>query len=94
MVDRIENEQPPFEIVRLIDRRRPGRVEYQNPDLVDLLRDEAHADTVPDQSIGNLADVATGIEEDALAAARGVGTGMLVGACIWTIAGFGLWLLF
>ncbi|HEY2616370.1 MAG TPA: hypothetical protein VGI78_03430 [Acetobacteraceae bacterium] len=58
-----------------------------------LLRDGAHAGTLPDQSIGDLADVATGIEEDSLAAARGIGTGMLVGACLWTIAGLGLWLL-
>jgi hypothetical protein len=93
MVDRTENERPPFEIVRLIDRRRPGRVDYQNPDLVHLLRGEADTATVPDQSVGDLADVETGIEADSLAAARGVGTGTLVGAFIWTIAGLGLWLL-
>jgi hypothetical protein len=93
MVDRIENERPPFEIVRLIDRRRPGRADYQNPGLTHLLRGETDAGTVTDPSVGDFADVQTGIEEDSLSAARGVATSTLVGALIWTIGGLGLWLL-
>ena len=93
MVDRTVNERPPLEIVQLSDRRRPGRVDYQNPDLIGLLRRETDAGTVPDRLAGDFADVETGIEEDSLAAARGVGTSMLIGAFLWSIAGLGLWLL-
>jgi hypothetical protein len=93
MVDRIVNERPPLDIVRLNDRRRPGRVDYQSPDLIHLLRGETHGGTVPDRLAADLAELETGVEEDSLTAARGVGTGMLICALIWTIAGLGLWLL-
>lgn len=93
MADRTVNERPPLEIVALNDRRRPGRVGYQNPELIHLLRGETHARTVPDQLAADLADVETGVEEDSLTAARGVGTSMLIGAFIWTLAGLGVWLL-
>jgi len=72
------------------DRPRPGRIDYTNPQLIRLLREASRPGSPAVRA--NSAIRPRG-EADALAAARGIATGTLMGAMAW--AGFlmGLWLL-
>jgi hypothetical protein len=55
------------------DRRRPGRVEYTNPHLIQILR------ALPDKKEGDLVP----IEYDSLASAKGIGVAILFAIPIW-----------
>lgn len=79
----------------LTDRRRPGRVDYQNAHLVDLLRragSGAEAPEAADNLAAPPADSDTDV--DALAPARGVLLGSLIGAIAWIAIGLAIWLLY
>lgn len=65
------------------DRRRPGRVNYTSPTLVDMLRGQPDATAEPAEATDEL--------EDGLAPARGIVLGVMIGAVMWgTLAAF-LW---
>jgi hypothetical protein len=81
------------ETVTRTDRRRPGRVDYENPHLVDLLRHaggDAHAGGAVDEQPEAPAEAYV----DGLAPARGLLLGTLIGAAAWIVIGLAIWLLF
>lgn len=57
-----------------IERRRPGRVDHPNPELLPLLRGEYSVPPVAPQPA-----------EDDLSAARGILFGVLLGVLFWVI---------
>jgi hypothetical protein len=81
----------------LADRRRPGRIDYQNPHLVGLLRD---SDRVPPpaEPVEELAEAAFDDEtvdhDDPLGPARGILLGMVIASGMWIVGGFAVWYLF
>ena len=74
----------------LPDRRRPGRVDYQNPHLIALLRQEGRQN--PSDS-GESKDtdaeipgvVRSDYDHDDLGAAYGIGASILIGIAIWAV---------
>jgi hypothetical protein len=91
MAERGVGEVSPPETATRTDRRRPGRVDYDNPYLVDLLR---HVGT--DTQASGAADEPEPAEAnvDGLAPARGLLLGSLIGAAAWIAIGLTIWLLF
>jgi hypothetical protein len=71
------------------DRRRPGRVAYTNPHLIELLRESPGPLVSPTDD--NTGDVSRAT--DSLAAARGIGLAAVLGTLCWAVLAFGLWLL-
>ena len=65
------------------DRRRPGRVNYTNPTLVDLLRAPPDATAEPAETVEE--------PEDGLAPARGIVLGVMIGAVMWGMLAASLW---
>ncbi len=59
------------------DRRRPGRVEYANPDLIALLRNAPFADE---------SAVVTD-HENPLSTVKGIGVGILLAIPLWGLIG-------
>lgn len=64
------------------DRRRPGRPETVNPALIPLLRRDSLLSSLMAQR-----------ETDDLAAARGIGLGVLIGVACWIAVGLLTWWL-
>lgn len=86
----------PREIDLVADRRRPGRLQINNPHLIALLRRRSAPDVTLDQ-----ADLASTIEPfsdeaetDSLSAARGTVFGVMIGASMWATILFFVWLAF
>lgn len=85
----------PADTGTLTDRRRPGRVDYQNPHLVELLREP---DNLPppaepaDQPAETEYDAYE--DEDPLRPARGILLGMVIASGLWGAGAFALWMLF
>ncbi len=69
-----------------LDRRRPGRVEYSDPDLIALLRK-------PEAEGAALPEIATGNDPDNLAPVRGIAIGLLAVAPFWAAIGGLCWWL-
>jgi hypothetical protein len=88
MVNELERSESIAEAAETPDRRRPGRMTFNNPHLIQLLRQPA----APSVSTAD-AMFYPPREADSLAAARGIGLGALVGAVCWAVLAFGLWLL-
>lgn len=63
------------------DRRRPGRAEYANPDLIALLR------TAPFAENAAATDAAVTDSENPLATAKGIGVGILLAIPLWALIG-------
>ena len=87
------------------DRRRPGRLEWINPALLQLLRGPVPSlDTTsrePDQCVTTLpgqstksVDIHPDDDTDDLAAGRGIVAGLLLSIPIWAIVGAGIWYIF
>ncbi len=57
------------------DRRRPGRLETVNPNLIVLLRNP----TVPEEAAADLIQRS----QDDLGAAKGIGVGLVLSALFW-----------
>ncbi len=77
----------------LTDRRRPGRVEYNNQHVIAMMRDPTALDpatladvSVPFDNSGDESD-----ESDNLAPARGILTGLLLALPFWALIGAGAW---
>ncbi len=62
--------------LRLIERRRPGRVGYTNPSLIALLRHSRGTKDEPAES-----DTDSG--PDDLAASKGISLGAVIGGILW-----------
>jgi hypothetical protein len=79
----------------LTDRRRPGRVDFQNPHLVGLLRDSGEP-LLPAEAEERLAEPAIDADEhdDPLGPARGILLGMLIASGMWVAGGLAVWWLF
>ena len=79
----------------ITDRRRPGRVEYENAHLVDLLRgagSSGEPSGSADDPVVSPAD--SDAYDDGLAPARGVLLGSLIGSVAWIVIGLAIWLLY
>jgi hypothetical protein len=94
MADRDTGLAPHEDTATLADRRRPGRVDFQNPNLIDLLRKPGDAPlpaepepAVPDAEFDEMD------EGDVLAPSRGLFLGMMLGAGLWVAGGVTAWLL-
>jgi hypothetical protein len=81
----------PVDTGTLTDRRRPGRIDYQNPHLVELLRE---SDSIPpaelaEQPAETLSDAYE--DEDPLRPARGILLGMVIASGMWVAGALVLW---
>jgi hypothetical protein len=92
MADKVADLVPRSGTDTLADRRRLGRVDYQNPHLLNLLRGPAEA---PPPAEPEEAPVDAGAEEDpdSPAPVRGIALGVLIGSGIWIAGGLITWLV-
>jgi hypothetical protein len=81
VTDATEDDRPPLDAT-LTDRRRPGRVDYQDAQLIALLRDQA---TTADPTTTEVDAVLKVRWADDLSPARGVLIGVPIGAAIWAV---------
>ena len=72
----------------LVERRRPGRVDYANPALIELLRARAGDGTEHNLIAGPSEDA-----ESDLAPAKGVLIGVVLGLSMWSAGGLLFWLM-
>jgi hypothetical protein len=75
------------------DRRRPGRVDYHNNELIGLLRDPAAKPAgLPAEalSVGAGCDAS---DDDSLAAAKGIATAVVLSLGCWTAIAAGIWMV-
>jgi hypothetical protein len=87
VADATENDRPPFG-VRLTDRRRPGRMDYQNAELIALLRGQSRPiDPAKKQAKAN----PKALSVDDMAPARGIIIGVSIGAAMWVAIIFAVW---
>ena len=87
MTNTIEDDHPPLDLT-LADRRRPGRRDSPNPNLIALLRGQSH---VIDPAKVEAAPKAE--SGDDLAAARAVVVGVSIGTAMWAVIIFSIWSL-
>ena len=82
----LANEAPPS-----AERRRPGRVSYENNALIELLRDPAAPRGIP---LVEALPAWEDDDEDPLRAAKGVAAAVFRSLAGWTVIGVILWMLF
>lgn len=77
----------------LVERRRPGRVEYVNPHVIALLRAPTALDPGASVEISGAAeDLVTADDDgDNLAPAKGILAGLLLALPLWALIGAGAW---
>jgi hypothetical protein len=92
MADKVADLVPQSGTDTLADRRRLGRVDYQNPHLIELLRAPGEA-PLPAEPVEIPADADADADPDSPAAARGIIMGMLIGSSIWIAGGLITWLV-
>jgi hypothetical protein len=80
---------PPPPVVA--DRRRPGRVNYAQSALIELLRQKPGGATVEEADPTSVEADATDETSDGLAPARGILVGILLSVPIWCLSAAGLW---
>ncbi len=92
----IERERKSEAADTMPDRRRPGRLEYENPHLVTLLRRQPDADQrCPHTAPGaGLSDVRDGREGNDLSTAAGIALAVALSAVAWASLALALWLHF
>jgi hypothetical protein len=90
MVDLDRNTEAPVTTAPLVERRRAGRVDYQNPHLIELLRKPG-----TELPLAEPADELVTAEEDVdpLAPGRGLFLGVLIGTGMWIAGGLTFWWL-
>ena len=76
-------------LTRLRDRRRPGRMDYSNPDLVALLRDASNPADTQDPADSSIVFPS----EDALGPARGIALGVIISGLAWAVIVGSIWAL-
>ena len=72
-----------------VDRRRPGRRDYDNPALIALLRSASNAAVIEDAPDPQDATRSA----DDLAPARGIAVSLAIGVLMWSAIGLGIWAL-
>ena len=94
MVDKVADLVPRAGTDTLTDRRRLGRVDYQNPHLLDLLRGRGEV-PLPVEPVEPPADAEpeAGKDTDSPSPARGIVLGMLIGGGLWIAGGLIAWLV-
>ena len=92
MTDPREGEGKPADTASFVDRRRPGRIEFQDFPLLPLLRQQSQA-KAPETCPDNTDRISEHDGSDELAAARGIGLGMVIGAALWAGIAAAFWLL-
>ena len=83
MLERLDSNDDVAADIAVTDRRRPGRIEYDNPHLINLLRAAPGRPPALHRSP---------LEADSLAAARGMALSSIAGAMMWVVILVGLWL--
>lgn len=85
----------PVDTGTLTDRRRPGRVDFQNPHLVELLRDSERVPP-PVEPAEELAEAGIDAyeDEDPLRPARGILLGIVIASGLWGAGALAVWMLF
>jgi hypothetical protein len=79
----------------LADRRRLGRVDYQNRHLIELLRAPGEAPQPAEPvEVPADADAEADLDPDSPAPARGIMLGLLIGGGMWMAGGLITWLVF
>ena len=91
MADKVADLVPRSGTDTLADRRRLGRVDYQNPHLLNLLRSPGEGPP-PAEPVEIPADAELQEDPDSPAPARGILLGMLIGGSIWVAGGLIVWL--
>jgi hypothetical protein len=81
MTDATEDDRPPLDAT-LTDRRRPGRVDYQDAQLLALLRDQP---TKPNPASAEAGAVPKVRWTDDLSPARGILIAIPIGAAMWAV---------
>jgi hypothetical protein len=85
VTDTADDDRPPRDAT-LADRRRKGRMNYQNAHLIALLRGQSF-DIDPAETEANL----EALSVDDLAPTRGIARGVSIGTAIWTAIIFAVW---
>lgn len=74
-----------------VERRRPGRTEYNDSQLIEMMRDPTKLDPaasvdicIPFENLG-----AAGDDSDSLAPAKGILTGLVLALPLWAVIGAG-----
>jgi hypothetical protein len=76
----------------LVERRRPGRVEFTNPHVIALLREPTAFDPAVSVEISGVEDLSTADDDsDNLAPAKGILAGLLLALPLWALIGAGAW---
>jgi hypothetical protein len=88
MAQAIIDDCPPLDVT-LTDRRRPGRVDYQDAQLVALLRGEP-TDAIPATAEVDLVPKIRWTDDPS--PARGILIAMPIGAAMWAAIVFDIWL--
>jgi hypothetical protein len=95
MVDTDTDRASSGEVTTLTDRRRQGRVNYQNPHLIALLRkpdQEPREDTPPVEPIAQQPLAEVDENPDSLAPARGLFVGIVLGTGLWVTGALVIWM--
>jgi hypothetical protein len=88
VVDATEDDRPPLDET-LTNRRRPGRADYENAHLIALLRDQP---IIADPTTAEVDAVPKARWSADLSPARGILIGLPIGAAIWALIVFAIWL--
>jgi hypothetical protein len=87
MAEATEDDRPPLDATPT-DRRRPGRVDYQDAQLLALLRDHP---TIANPATAELDAVPKVRWTDDLSPARGILIAIPIGAAMWAVIVFAIW---
>jgi hypothetical protein len=87
VADATEDNRPPDDAT-LTDRRRPGRMDFQNARLIALLRGRSR---LTDTAKAKVDAAPKTLLVDDLDPARGIGVGVLIGAAMWAAIMFAVW---
>ena len=80
MANTLEDGRPPLDVTAM-DRRRPGRVDYQDAQLLALLRDQP---TITNPATAEV-DAYPEVVANDLSPARGILLGLPIGAAMWAV---------
>jgi hypothetical protein len=98
MPEPIDTELQPSPPPNTGDRRRPKRVDFDNPFLISLLRRKPPAakEGVPTpQGLAESSEIPAELDCDRpLSTARGIGIAIAIGFLSWLLIGVGLWYYF
>lgn len=89
VADIVDDDRPPLDAT-LTDRRRQGRVDYQDAQLIALLRDQPKKTNPASAEVDAVPNVRW---TDELSLARGILIGVPIGTAIWAIIVFAIWCL-